>query len=541
MGCSGSAEEKPAPPKKMLPPTPAGPPPTRAERDAIRARTPRPTVKTTDKEPVSRRTFPTTPTNRNLEPRTPGKDSRNSRSRASSKESKGEKLAPDSDPPTSSSGTGEGGGAGNHGATYSTSPTQRRPMVPPALKVQLSPSSARRSPRYDAAGRRSPRITSARVAEAAGCTPRRRSSGGISDDADSPKHATLLGVDILKLPRELKGKVLFDEVPVQQGSYTEIHHYKDSRTHEVFVAKCAHKATMIQSSREKDLAREIKVLKALGHTNVVRFVAVAQTSASVIVLMDNGGPKNLRQYLKSMYSTSEEFARDIIQQLCLALTHCHHLGIAHCQLSPEHVILNPEMPTGLYGSPQVKLAGWGMAVGCIENGPVEQIPTRMYRNKCHAYTPPEVLMQLRHGYQVVLQPHRFDLWALGTLFYYLFVRHYPFVGKDNEELGAKIVRGFYPASPQIPRKPRDLISKLLVIDSSSRISLDALVRNSWFGEDGIDKELIASAKGVLRADDLYDEDVEVLHMETYDAVVASEQRLVAPRMDEHEGMRVLAR
>lgn len=70
-----------------------------------------------------------------------------------------------------------------------------------------------------------------------------------------------------------------------------------------------------------------------------------------------------------------------------------------------------------------------------------------------------------------------DLWSMGVLLYALLVGRFPFSAKMYPELYKKILKGHFSIPEDLSTEARDLIMKMLVVDSGKRYRLsDVKVR-----------------------------------------------------------------
>jgi calcium-dependent protein kinase len=92
------------------------------------------------------------------------------------------------------------------------------------------------------------------------------------------------------------------------------------------------------------------------------------------------------------------------------------------------------------------------------------------------YFAPEVLKQ---NYD-----EKCDIWSCGVILYILLAGRLPFDGETDEEIKKKIMKGsfkFYETEfSDVSVQAKDLISKMLTLDTKSRISAQEAVNHPWF-------------------------------------------------------------
>jgi serine/threonine protein kinase len=133
-----------------------------------------------------------------------------------------------------------------------------------------------------------------------------------------------------------------------------------------------------------------------------------------------------------------------------------------------------------------------------------------------SYCAPELLSGEGYGKAV-------DMWSVGVLTYVVLTNHLPFVGRDRQDLFARIQTGRYtypapepPNEGERPRSPtsdlaRDLISRLLKLEPMGRYSTRETLQHPWLideahgGESGpmdltdVDPESLGTVHEMMRS------------------------------------------
>ncbi|MBA0680187.1 hypothetical protein Goari_011899, partial [Gossypium aridum] len=147
-----------------------------------------------------------------------------------------------------------------------------------------------------------------------------------------------------------------------------------------------------------------------------------------------------------------------IASLTTALAYCHEKHVIHRDIKPENLLLDHES--------RLKIADFGWSV--------------QSRSKRHTmcgtldYLAPEMVENKAHDYAV-------DNWTLGILCYEFLYGAPPFESESQSDTFKRIMKVdlSFPSTPNVSMEARNLISRLLVKDSSKRLSLQKIMEHPW--------------------------------------------------------------
>ncbi|XP_071547467.1 phosphorylase b kinase gamma catalytic chain, skeletal muscle/heart isoform isoform X3 [Panulirus ornatus] len=216
--------------------------------------------------------------------------------------------------------------------------------------------------------------------------------------------------------------------------------------------------------------REIEVLRTVaGHPYIIELHDVFESSTFIFLVFELCEHGELFDHLTTVVTLSEKKTKLIMRQLFEALAHVHGKGIVHRDLKPENILLDDNFNIKLtdFGFAKVLKPGETLTELCGTPG----------------YLAPELLrcnmMEEAAGYA-----HQIDLWACGVIMYTLLVGCPPFWHRKQMVMLRNIMEGKYsfqsPEWEDITDAPKDLISKLLVVDPAKRITVQEALSHDFF-------------------------------------------------------------
>lgn len=224
-----------------------------------------------------------------------------------------------------------------------------------------------------------------------------------------------------------------------------------------------------------DVRREMSLLRALDHPNIVRLHEVMQSSQRIYLVMDLAPHGDLFTLIKRGGPLSEAQALIHARQLIHALRYCHNRGVYHRDLKPENLLLGA---TG-----QVLVSDFGLSfmqdrVGMSVSG------------RCGSahYCAPEVW-----GGDDGYDGAKADAFSVGVVLYTMLVGKQPWNERDELKV-MRAVRERKVKYPQTMTKPvREVLKGLLNKDPKQRWGLQEAWQSTWIMSGVIPKRLPTAA------------------------------------------------
>ena len=220
----------------------------------------------------------------------------------------------------------------------------------------------------------------------------------------------------------------------------------------------------LDEEEKKETFNEVKILKRLDHSNIIKFKDVftstkPQNTLNIVMEYADGGDLNqkIKKLKEKKSPLTEKEIINYLTQICLALNHIHKKKIIHRDLKSGNIFLTK---SGL-----VKLGDFGVAKGFKNTW--EKAKTKL---GTPYYLSPEIINSKPYD-------SKSDIWALGVLLYEMMTFKMPFNGNSLPSLSLKIIRGIYQSPPSSYSKDLiDLVKKCLNLDPKKRPSVENILK-----------------------------------------------------------------
>jgi serine/threonine protein kinase len=264
-----------------------------------------------------------------------------------------------------------------------------------------------------------------------------------------------------------------------KGGFSKVSLGIDLRTFEIVAMK------YINIKKTKDVAErtnsenisinaEIEKLKDFNHPNIVVYRDhFDEGDETVIVTEFLGGGHFLEWYRNSRGSYKHLF-----RGMAEGLAYLHQMQIAHRDIKPDNILVTTDGLTA-------KISDFGISKSNLK--PTD--PTSHTNIGTEEYLPPEMRPRSKkfHG---VLNP--VDIWALGTLFYYVETGKYPECSSVN---GRDVVTLRLSRIEDIDL--RDLIERMLQANPLDRIDIQGVLNHNWWDGGNRNREIVAVQPSLL--------------------------------------------
>ncbi|KDR80154.1 hypothetical protein GALMADRAFT_277414 [Galerina marginata CBS 339.88] len=207
--------------------------------------------------------------------------------------------------------------------------------------------------------------------------------------------------------------------------------------------------------------REITMMKLMNHPNIMRIYDVYEGDKELFLVLEYVEGGELFDFLVNRGRLPPKEALIYFRQILYGLNYAHTFSIIHRDLKPENILIASLSP------PQIKIADWGMAAFAP--------PTLQLETSCGSphYASPEIVNGEKY------QGNATDIWSCGVILYALLTGRLPFDDKNVRTLLSKVKSGKYEMPSWIDPLARDLLSKMLIVDVTQRITIPEILSHPW--------------------------------------------------------------
>lgn len=250
-----------------------------------------------------------------------------------------------------------------------------------------------------------------------------------------------------------------------EGSYASVklaHLREDPTTR--YALKIYSKASLADKIKMQNMELEIEILQSLDHPNIVKLHNKVVGSRNIFLLMEYVSRNSLQDYLNNQPTGSFSEAKTVgfYIQLVKAVAYLHSNNVVHRDLKLQNILVDKRN--------NLRLIDFGFAVR------VEQDSLLRVYCGTPSYMSPEIVSRTPY------EGKASDIWALGCLLFKMVTGTFPFKGASEEDLFSSIISGSYEVSKPISPSLKNLLSRMLCVQPSMRISAKDILDHAWFVE-----------------------------------------------------------
>jgi serine/threonine protein kinase len=247
---------------------------------------------------------------------------------------------------------------------------------------------------------------------------------------------------------------------IGEGGFSVVRTAVHEETNETFACKVIPRRRLAVLGLESQLNREVDILKSLRHPSICSLYEVLYDTINCYVIMELCPQGSLRERIIAQEKLPESQAKGIFRQLLEAVAYIHERRLAHRDIKPENIMIDD--------SDQIKLIDFGLSNFQGEDG---LFATRVGST---GYAAPECFGRERYdGYKC-------DTWSCGVVLFTMLTGGLPWVCHNDQKMIDQICSCSYFLPLTLSTDAKDLIEKILKLDTEERYSATQILGHSWF-------------------------------------------------------------
>lgn len=264
------------------------------------------------------------------------------------------------------------------------------------------------------------------------------------------------------------GKYLLFET-LGEGAFGKVKLGVHEESGEQVAVKIMDKSDIKAQEMTMNVRREIAIMKALKHRNIVNLRQVLTSQSKLYIVMDLVTGGELFTKILNEGKLEEKIARRYFQQLVDGIEYCHRRGVCHRDLKPENLLIDET--TG-----ELKITDFGLSAMKGASTTEELLHTQCGSPN---YCAPEIIARHKQGYNGT----KVDAWSCGIILFALLAGFLPFYDENTKVLYRMIQRDDVKFPKKFPADARDLVLRLLHKEPEKRFTLAEVKKHPWFAID----------------------------------------------------------
>jgi serine/threonine protein kinase len=264
-----------------------------------------------------------------------------------------------------------------------------------------------------------------------------------------------------------------DDKALGKGGFGHVWKVRHKATAKIYAIKVINKDYIRKENMVEQINREIEIMYRTDHPHIIKLYNHYEDDENFYLIMHCAGKGQLYSQLKRMKRLDERTVAQYMREVFSAVKYLHELKppIIHRDIKPENVLLDSDG--------RAKLADFGWSNFYDEN--------KKRETYCGTpeYLAPEMVTKSGHNESI-------DIWASGVLMFELLAGRPPFVYKGDAGALYADIRGLkIKWTDDFPLMAKNLISKILKVKPSERLTLTEIMDHPWFKETPLIRPLLS--------------------------------------------------
>ena len=251
---------------------------------------------------------------------------------------------------------------------------------------------------------------------------------------------------------------------IGKGAFGEVWKVSHKTTGKIYVIKVIDKSSIKGLRLIDQINREIEIMYKLNHPHIIKLINHFEDNEKIYLIMPYASKGQLYSLLRKQVRFDQRTAAQYMREVLEAVRYIHSFSpkIIHRDIKPENLLLDENY--------RVLLSDFGWSNFLDEN--------EFRKTFCGTpeYLSPEMAKKEGHNEMV-------DIWAMGVLMFEFLAGYPPFFGNCPKELYNNIIKLKIEWPVDFPPLAKNLITKILKINPSERLSINEILDHAWFTQN----------------------------------------------------------
>ena len=251
---------------------------------------------------------------------------------------------------------------------------------------------------------------------------------------------------------------------IGKGAFGEVWKVSHKTTGKIYVIKVIDKSSIKGLRLIDQINREIEIMYKLNHPHIIKLINHFEDNEKIYLIMPYASKGQLYSLLRKQVRFDQRTAAQYMREVLEAVRYIHSFSpkIIHRDIKPENLLLDENY--------RVLLSDFGWSNFLDEN--------EFRKTFCGTpeYLSPEMAKKEGHNEMV-------DIWAMGVLMFEFLAGYSPFFGSCPKELYNNIKKLKIQWPVDFPPLAKNLITKILKINPSERLSINEILDHAWFTQN----------------------------------------------------------
>lgn len=292
--------------------------------------------------------------------------------------------------------------------------------------------------------------------------------------------------------------------PIGKGMFGDVFQGKHLSTNEKVAIKKISKRFTNNEAFQREMDNLLFLEQTGGHPSICQLREHFDSEEYYYLVLDLVQGGELFEHLSRYGPYSEADAARLIRQTASALAFLHGIGVVHCDMKPENLMLSSKKEEHA----NIKIVDFGCAhrIADASKSSEENKQSRP-SGLTPGYAPPEAIQSLLDGNYFEMDPS-FDMWSLGVIMYIILTGCHPFDWHgvaSNEDLEERILNGDGPFirdskfTRGLSDEALDVLERLMERDPQKRITAQELLAHPWVRGETASSTVISGSDKRLAA------------------------------------------